>query len=74
MPLLENIDAMPVNSPPAPTTETNDTHQDPPVREITQTDHLNKRLLKSLLDSMKTTTEPEEESTETESSNSDFDD
>lgn len=65
---------MPVNSPPAPTTETNDIHQDPPVREITQTDHLNKRLLKSLLDSMKTTTEPEEESTETESSNSDFDD
>ncbi|XP_030563451.1 uncharacterized protein LOC115764502 [Drosophila novamexicana] len=74
MPLLENIEAMTVNTPPAPTAEADDPHQEQPVRELTQTDHLNKRLLKSLLDSMQSAIEPQDESTETESGGSDFDD
>ncbi|ALC40645.1 CG13751 [Drosophila busckii] len=72
MPSLENISAMTVNTPPAPSVEA-DTEQTQPARELTQTDHLNKRLLKSLLESMKAATETTEPA-ETESSNSDFDD
>ncbi|KAH8384862.1 hypothetical protein KR093_010358 [Drosophila rubida] len=73
MPVLENIEAMTVNTTPAPPTET---HEPQPVRELTQTDHLNKRLLKSLLDSMmKSSADAQEKPTATESNNdSDFDD
>ncbi|EDV98410.1 uncharacterized protein LOC6568706 [Drosophila grimshawi] len=74
MPDLENIDAMPVNTPPAaPPAEVEDTEQAQPVRELTQTDHLNKRLLKSLLDSMKMTTETPQNGA-IESDSSDFED
>ncbi|XP_034479924.1 uncharacterized protein LOC117785799 [Drosophila innubila] len=76
MPVLENIEAMTVNTPPAPPTEADDPQQAQPAREISQTDHLNKRLLKSLLDSMKMATEAQEQDkpSKTESGDSDFDD
>lgn len=76
MPVLENIEAMTVNTPPAPPTEVDDPHQVQTVREITQTDHLNKRLLKSLLDSMKIATEVQDQdaSSKTDADESDFDD
>ncbi|XP_034105560.1 uncharacterized protein LOC117568808 [Drosophila albomicans] len=78
MPVLENIEAMTVNTSPAPVADMDDPHQAQPVREITQTDHLNKRLLKSLLDSMKSNaTDAQENSTPTEANNdnnNDFDD
>ncbi|XP_030387956.1 uncharacterized protein LOC115634403 [Scaptodrosophila lebanonensis] len=46
MPFLEDIGSLTVNTPPLPS----DTELDPmPVREITQTDHLNKRLLQYYL-------------------------
>lgn len=67
MPVLENIDTMTVNTPVPPPAETET------VREITQTDHLNKRLLKSLLDSMKVATETPEP-IKTDTNDSDFDD
>lgn len=73
MPVLENIDAMTVNTPVPPPAETEDPQQAQPVREITQTDHLNKRLLKSLLDSMKVATETLEP-IKTDTNDSDFDD
>ncbi|KAH8415919.1 hypothetical protein KR222_003554 [Zaprionus bogoriensis] len=73
MPALENIEAMPVNTPTPPPAETEDTQQAQPVRELTQTDHLNKRLLKSLLDSMKLATEAAEP-IKPESGDSDFED
>ncbi|KAH8299453.1 hypothetical protein KR044_001495 [Drosophila immigrans] len=75
MPVLENIEAMTVNTPPAPPAETEDPHQTQAPRELTQTDHLNKRLLKSLLDSMKSATDAQENPTPEESNNdSDFED
>lgn len=73
MPVLENIEAMTVNTPAPPAAETEDPQQAQPVRELTQTDHLNKRLLKTLLDSMKSATESPEPN-KTESNDSDFDD
>ncbi|XP_022231440.1 uncharacterized protein LOC111080259 [Drosophila obscura] len=53
MPVLEHIDVM--ASTPAPATNPVPTDTDAPhqaARELTQTDHLNRRLLKSLLDTM----------------------
>ncbi|EDW47000.1 uncharacterized protein LOC6608243 [Drosophila sechellia] len=57
MPVLEHIKAMaetptPAGNSPAPADE-----NAPPqaVRELTQTDHLNRRLLKSLLENMQAT-------------------
>ncbi|KAH8316402.1 hypothetical protein KR067_007098 [Drosophila pandora] len=57
MPVLENIKAMASNPTPAANTTApadTDTPQQQ-VRELTQTDHLNRRLLKSLLDNMQAT-------------------
>ncbi|XP_017150651.1 uncharacterized protein LOC108160893 [Drosophila miranda] len=55
MPGLEHIEAMASTPAPAATsmpTETDDPHPHQAARELTQTDHLNRRLLKSLLDTM----------------------
>ncbi|XP_017001794.2 uncharacterized protein [Drosophila takahashii] len=57
MPVLEHIKAMAETPTPAGNTtppEDTDAPQQA-VRELTQTDHLNRRLLKSLLDNMQAT-------------------
>ncbi|XP_037712709.1 uncharacterized protein LOC119549073 [Drosophila subpulchrella] len=59
MPVLEHIKAMAERpTPVGNTTAPADADADAPpqaVRELTQTDHLNRRLLKSLLDNMQAT-------------------
>lgn len=74
MPVLENIEAMTVNISSAPPTDAEGAQQTQPVRELTQTDHLNKRLLKSLLDSMKSATEAQATPSKTETDDNDFED
>ncbi|XP_017066180.1 uncharacterized protein LOC108104550 [Drosophila eugracilis] len=57
MPVLEHIKAMAETPTPAGDTTVPADVDAPPqaVRELTQTDHLNRRLLKSLLDNMQAT-------------------
>ncbi|XP_017044603.1 uncharacterized protein LOC108090437 [Drosophila ficusphila] len=57
MPISEHINAMAETPTPAGNTTAPADADAPPqtVRELTQTDHLNKRLLKSLLDNMQAT-------------------
>ncbi|XP_017105806.1 uncharacterized protein [Drosophila bipectinata] len=76
MPLLENIKAMATNPTPATNTtapaDTDNPQQQ--VRELTQTDHLNRRLLKSLLDNMQATVgvAADQEDGSNEDSNNEF--
>ncbi|BFG03954.1 uncharacterized protein DMAD_03057 [Drosophila madeirensis] len=72
MPVLEHIDDMASTPAPATTTVTTDTeapHQAAP--ELTQTDHLNRRLLKSLLDTMQMQMQSDDANQSNDDSNND---
>ncbi|XP_016957357.1 uncharacterized protein LOC108029550 [Drosophila biarmipes] len=64
MPVLEHIRAMAETPTPVGNTTAQADADAPPqaVRELTQTDHLNRRLLKSLLDNMQATEAAAQES------------
>ncbi|KAH8277796.1 hypothetical protein KR018_007613 [Drosophila ironensis] len=77
MPVLENITDMASTPTPAANTSAPMDADAPqqPVRELTQTDHLNRRLLKSLLDNMQATdrvASAREEEGSNEESNNEF--